>query len=213
MAYLGFGPQLVRNFGLGGLSRGVKKKALHTAERYGAGFGMVSGRYEKGMGRIDEDAAELAKQAGNPGDEGMIAAAKDMLQNEHSMRATSGMNKLNAAYESVRDKAIANARSDALFLGLEEDKAAAFAEQSWDLSIRSPSIGDVFRQTALDRANALGITRFRATDGAMDTIDSLRSLLYKDNEHLSGKGKAALLGGGLTGAGALVGLGYSVSNG
>lgn len=52
-----------------------------------------------------------------------------------------------------------------------------------------------FRRAATDRANAKGLTQFRATDGALDTIDSFRSLFYKDKNHLSGKGIAAIATG------------------
>lgn len=52
-----------------------------------------------------------------------------------------------------------------------------------------------FRQTATARANAKGLTQFRATDGALDTFDSFRSLFYKDKNHLSGKGIAAIATG------------------
>ena len=101
-----------------------------------------------------------------------------------------------------------------------EQKRAPFSEseieeaisRGWGNDKIETGIMSVFEETADARATALGITRFRGTDGAMGFLGSTASLLYKDNEHLSGKGKAALWGGGLTGAGTLVGLGYSVSN-
>lgn len=62
---------------------------------------------------------------------------------------------------------------------------------------------DVFNRTATARATAKGITRFKATDGVLDTIDSFRSLFYKDNEHFSNKGIAAM---GIGTAGAAAGV-------
>ncbi len=215
MAYLGFTKQFAHNNELKNAMNAVKGYSLSTAERYGAGFGLIDGSLNKGMGRIEEDAAELAKMAGSPGDEAMIAKAKAKLEEEHYSRANSRLGRLNTAYENVRDKAIGGATARAQQLGLNASDAAAFAQQSWDLSLASPGIGSVFRQTASDRATALNITRFRATDGAMDTLGSIGSLLYKDNEHLQdGIVVAGVLGGVAAGgmvAGKVIGAGLDAA--
>ena len=195
MAYLGFAHQLIHNNGLKNTMNEVKEHSLKTAEWYGKSYGAVSGVYEQGMANLESNAAAALKESGHPNTPENLEVVRNAIADSHASKAIGRMDRLNSAYEKIRDKDISKAQAAAQNLGLDANDAAAFAQQSWDLSLPSRGIGDVFRQTASDRATALNITRFRATDGSMDTLNSLRSLMYKDDLHLSNAGNALTWGG------------------
>ena len=185
MAYLGFTKQFARNNELKNTMNAVKQHSLKTAEWYGKSYGAVSGVLEQGMTNLEKDAAAAIKESGHPNTPENLAIVEDAIADSHYANANRRMGNLNTAYERIRNNDISKAQAAAKAQGLDANDAAAFAQQSWDLSRPSPGIGSVFRQTASDRATALNITRFRATDGSMDTLNSMRSLLYKDDTHFS----------------------------
>lgn len=185
MAYLGFTKQFARNNELKNTMNAVKQHSLKTAEWYGKSYGAVSGVLEQGMANLEKDAAAAIKESGHPNTPENLAIVEDAIADNHYANANRRMGNLNTAYERIRNNDISKAQAAAKAQGLEANDAAAFAQQSWDLSLPSRGIGDVFRQTASDRATALNITRFRATDGSMDTLNSMRSLFYKDDAHFS----------------------------
>ena len=76
--------------------------------------------------------------------------------------------------------------------------AESIIKTGWSDTELHTGIMDIFNKTADARATALGITKFRGTNGAMGTLNSARSLFYKDNTHLNdGVAVAGVLGGTL----------------
>lgn len=76
------------------------------------------------------------------------------------------------------------------------DDMAGVMNAGWGTGEMQTGVMDIFNKTADARATALGITRFRGTDGAMSTLGSIGSLLYEDNACLSkGAAIAGTLGG------------------
>ena len=202
MPYLGsFIPEFVRNIELIGKQKEIKKASLDAARRYGAGYSAVEASFQKKAEKAGDDAAHLAAEIGvSPDDEQTISKMEKAAVDEYARQANVRKGKLNTAYENIRSKKKASAQEFASQFGLNSAEAEGFAEDSWDLSIPEKGVGSALRQAASDRATALNITRFRATDGAMDTLDSIKSLFYKDNYHFSKMGHVAFWGGTVAGS-------------
>jgi len=80
----------------------------------------------------------------------------------------------------------------------EAQELADAVNSGWSNAELHTGVLDIINKTADARNAALGITRFRGTDGAMSTLNAVRSLFYKDNTHLNdGVVVAGVLGGTL----------------
>jgi len=77
--------------------------------------------------------------------------------------------------------------------------------EAWGVGEMHAGILDVLNQTASARATALGVTRFRGTDGAMSTMGSIGSLFFKNDNSLTNEASIALLAGGTLTAGMAIG--------
>lgn len=148
---------------------------------------------------MHEGSVREAKKEGKKA-EGLVTDA--FTKNNKSLKGKEYKDALEDAYKTAYEKRMEEGRKKAFDLAQEmkkenytDNEIQNMFNKAWSNKDLDEGPFSAFRRAATDRANAKGLTQFRATDGALDTIDSFRSLFYKDKNHLSGKGIAAIATG------------------
>ena len=207
MAYLGFSKDFSRRLDIASATNAVRQdytKAHANAIKEGTDV------ITRGFAKAKED---FGKQIPLPTAES--SAEEKELYREY-IGQLSGQ--IHAKAKSTFDSAIADGykqttermrNNDYFKNNLSETDIEGAILDGWSDKELHTGVLDAFNKTADARATALGITRFRGTDGAMGTLGSIGSLLYKDNSHLSGKAQLAI--GGVASAG-LLGAAYAAGN-
>lgn len=211
MAWSGFLPNFQHRLGLATIS----KQSRNTFNKVEAGAReAVENARLDGMNYLKARKEKYAKKHGLPTAESTVeekAAYRDYIApylqkvNKRLINfETQEVAKVNKAHDQFVGNELSIHGSN-----YSSDEINQAVNTGWNRDELHAGIVDVFNKTADARATALGITRFRGTDEAMDTLGSIGSLFYKDNDHLSGKAQLAI--GGAVGAG-MIGAAYAAGN-
>lgn len=189
MAYLGFTTELKRQRGLAGLAKQVRN---HYERDAAVASGAAEEVRQQGVKAIEQHRQQYAEQIGLPTAE---SSAADKARYRDYMAPYSGavsqqmQGFAQAQHEWLGNRsghlASAIARKYGNDASFDAAEVAQAAHEGWGTGEMHTGVMDIFNKTADARATALGITRFRGTDGAMGTLGSIGSLLYKDDSHLS----------------------------
>ena len=201
MAYLGFTKELKRQRGLAGLAKQVRN---HYERDAAVASGAAEDVRQQGIQAIEQHRQQYAEQIGLPTAE---SSAADKARYRDYMAPYSGaVSRQMQGFAQAQHEWLGNRSShlasaiarkygnDASFDAVEVAQAA---HEGWGSGEMHTGVMDIFNKTADARATALGITKFRGTDGAMGTLGSIGSLLYKDDTHLN---DSVVIAGGLAGA-------------
>ena len=198
MAYLGFakefsrnrtiaaGTKLVRgNYNL--TQEGMEKATLETYKNGAQALGKAKEAYAAKFGLPSDLSSEQEK-----------AQYKDFMANYGSQIKAAAQQRAgelqSAAYEKTASNIREAVKNNPNFTASDAENILS---AGWSNQELHTGVMDIFNKTADARATALGITRFRGTDGAMGTLGSIGSLLYKDDSHLSNN---VMIAGALGGA-------------
>lgn len=205
MAYLGFTTELKRQGKLAGLTKQIRNTFNKAVED---GNTQLNQQSEQAMKQANDAVLAYSDKYGLPG-KNATETEKEQFANymaevngavdNHLLGVAKAESDILASKQEYVENVLQ--RYGRMHKNFSPDEISGVVNDSWGTGEMHAGVVDVFNKTADARATALGVTRFRGTDGAMSTLGSIGSLFYKDNDHLSGKGIAAI--GGTAGVSAI----------